>query len=187
MLWRAGSSSGRTCRYDRAQLMRMSLGGRPPTPRERKAILRHQAHAAFTLLLIACGARSGPTSAGAGPQSEAVCLEPVAEGCELHQVPLLELLAQPERWRGRRVAVEGYLHLEPEGSALYLSAEDYQRRNFRRALLTTSTLRDVLGPACRCNDQEVLLIGMYDPSDRGHTGAWGGAVKDIEHVTPREN
>jgi hypothetical protein len=158
-----------------------------PEPRGLRLVgLRHQAHVAFTLLLIACGARSGPTSAGAGPQSEAVCLEPVAEGCELHQVPLLELLAQPERWRGRRVAVEGYLHLEPEGSALYLSAEDYQRRNFRRALLATSSLRDVLGPTCKCNDQDVLLIGMYDPSDRGHTGAWGGAVKDIEQVTPQE-
>jgi hypothetical protein len=105
----------------------------------------------------------------------------------LHQVPLLELLTQPGRWRGRRVAVEGYLHLGPQGGALYLSAEDYRRRNRRRALLTTSAQREVLGSACECNDQDVLLIGMYDPSDTGHKGAWGGAVKDIEQVTPRQN
>jgi hypothetical protein len=138
-------------------------------------------------LLIACGARSGEMSAGPEPQSEAVCLEPVAEGCALHRVPLRELLAQPARWRGRRVAVEGYLHLEHEGGALYPSAEDYQRRNLRMALLTTHFLRDVLGPTCKCNDQDVVVIGMYDPSDKGHEGVWGGAVKDIEEVQPRQN
>lgn len=149
-------------------------------------MLRLQPHAALVLLLIACGARSGETSAGREPRSEAVCLEPVAEGCALHRVSLRELVARPDRWRGRRVAVEGYLHLESEGGALYPTAEDYQRRNRRLALFTTSFLRDALGPTCRCNDQEVVVIGMYDPSDKGHEGAWGGAVKDIEQVQPRQ-
>ena len=116
-----------------------------------------------------------------------MCLEPVAEGCALHRVSLLELLAQPSRWHGRRVAVEGYLHIEHEGSGLYPSAEEYQRRNLRGALFTTSFLRDVPGPSCECNDQDVVLVGIYDASDRGHEGAWGGAVKDIEQVQPRQD
>ena len=167
--------------------MRMSPGWRPPTTMKRGVILRLRPHAAFTLLVMACGARSGETNAGPEPRSEAECLEPVAEGCALHRVPMPELLDQPARWRGRRVAVGGYLHLEAEGSALYPSAEDYQRRNRRMALVTTNFLRDVLGPMCKCNDQDVVVIGMYDPSDKGRGGVWGGAVKDIEEVQPRQN
>lgn len=148
-------------------------------------MLRLQSCIAFTLALIACGSRSGQTGSETGP--EAVCLEPVAEGCALHQVPLLRLLAEPERWRGRRVAVEGYLHLGPAGAALYPSAEDYQRRRLRRALLAASSNPEVLGPACKCDDQEVVLVGMYDPSEKGRGGAWGGAVKDVEQVEPRTN
>jgi hypothetical protein len=149
--------------------------------------VRLQPLAVLTLLLIACATRSDETSTGPGPQSKAECLEPVAAGCALHRVPLQELLAQPARWRGRRVAVEGYLHLEQESGALYSSAEDYQRRNRRMALLTANFRRDVPGPKCECNDQDVVVTGMYDPSDKGGEGAWGGAVKDIEAVQPKQD
>ena len=100
--------------------------------------------------------------------------------------PYAELLAQPGRWRGRRVAVEGYLHLEHQGSGLHPSAEDYQRRNLRMALFATGFQRDALGPTCACNDQDVVVVGIYDPSDKGYKGAWGGALKDIEQVRPRQ-
>jgi hypothetical protein len=145
-------------------------------------MLRSWPHAVFTLFLIACGPRPGASGDETAPDSEAVCVEPVAEGCALHRVSLVELLAKPSRWQGRRVAIEGYLHLEREGGGLYPSAEDYQRRNRRRALLTASFMRDVPGPQCKCNDQDVVLVGIYDASDKGQEGAWGGAVKDIEQV-----
>ena len=115
-----------------------------------------------------------------------MCVEPTAEGCALHRVPLRELLAEPDRWRGRRVAVEGYIHVEHEGSGLYSSAEDYQQRSLRRALFATSFLRDALGPTCNCNDQDVVVVGIYDPADKGHEGAWGGSLKDIEQVQPQQ-
>ena len=107
--------------------------------------MRFRLHATLALLLIACRARSGETNLEPEPESEAVCVEPTVEECALHRVPLRELLAQPERWRGRRVAVEGYLHVEHEGSGLYPSAEDYQRRNLRMALLASTFLRNAPG------------------------------------------
>jgi hypothetical protein len=148
--------------------------------------VRLQVHSALAVLLIACSARSDETDLEPEDKSEAVCVEPTAEECALHRVPIGELLAQPARWRSHRVAVEGYLHLEAEGSGLYPSAEDYQRRNLRRALFAASFLQDSLGPTCKCNDQDVVVVGIYDPSDKGHKGAWGGALKDIEQVQPRE-
>jgi hypothetical protein len=147
---------------------------------------RFRLHATLAVLLIACGTRSGETSVDPESKSKAVCVEPTAEECTLFRVPLRELLAQPDRWRGRRVAVEGYFHLEPEGNGLYESAADYRRRNLRRALFATSFLRDSPGPMCKCNDQDVVVVGMYDPSDKGQEGAWGGALKDIEQVQPRQ-
>jgi hypothetical protein len=144
--------------------------------------LRILLHAAATLLLVACGARSGGTAAGAKPSPDGTCLEPNAEGCSLNRVPIEELVAQPDKWRGRRVAVEGYLHLEPDHGELYPSEDDYRHRNRRAALLTTNFLRGVLGPTCDCTEKDVVIVGMYDPSDKGSSGRWGGAVKDIEKV-----
>jgi hypothetical protein len=131
---------------------------------------------------MACGARSGETDVSAGQPAEVVCLEPNAEGCALHRVPVGELVVRPEKWRGRRVAVEGYLHLESDHGELYASEEDFQRRNRRAALLTTNFLEGVLGPTCDCTERDVVVVGMYDPSDKGRSGRWGGAVKDIEKV-----
>src|SRR5688500_689671 len=55
---------------------------------------RLQPHAALALLLIACATRSDEANTEPN-QSKAECLEPVAEGCALHRVPLGELLALP--------------------------------------------------------------------------------------------
>src|SRR6266850_7297599 len=41
--------------------------------------------------------------------------------CLSYQVSLLELVARPELFDGKRVRVTGYVHLEFEGNALYLS------------------------------------------------------------------
>jgi hypothetical protein len=135
---------------------------------------------------MACGARSDETSREPEPKSEAVCVEPTAEECSLHRVPIRELLALPARWRGRRVAVEGYLHIEGQKGGLYPTADDHQRRDLRTALLAATLPPDALGPSCKCNDQEVVVVGTYDPSDKGRYGGWGGALKDIEQVQLRQ-
>lgn len=151
----------------------------------REGLLRFPVFAPCLLLLLACGTRAGETNGEAAPRSGAVCVEPTAEQCSLFRVPLRELLDQPTRWRGRRVAVEGYLHLQRTGSGLWPSKKDYEERNFGAALFARTFQRNVVGPTCKCNDQMVVVVAMYDPSDKGPQTAWGGTLNDIEQVQPR--
>ena len=43
-------------------------------------------------------------------------------------VSLVKLIANPEKYNGKRIQVIGYLHLEFEGNAIYLHEEDFKRR-----------------------------------------------------------
>jgi hypothetical protein len=42
-----------------------------------------------------------------------------------NRVPLIQLIANPEKWDGKEVRVVGFARFEYEGDALYLSEEDY--------------------------------------------------------------
>ena len=48
---------------------------------------------------------------------------PQIQGVE--QVSILQLIVTPERYDTKKVQVEGFLHLEFEGNALYLSENHY--------------------------------------------------------------
>src|SRR2546426_4695750 len=47
---------------------------------------------------------------------------------------LLQILANPKSWHGRRVRVAGFVNLEFEGDALYLSREDFQQGLYSNSL-----------------------------------------------------
>lgn len=98
--------------------------------------------------------------------------------CEMFEVALVELITRPEIWHGRRVAVSGYLHLEFEGDALYLSRTP---RRFREALWFDT---EGLDPALlrRVNDREVRVIGTFDASAHGHMGLFAGMLTQVTWI-----
>jgi len=108
---------------------------------------------------------SGPKLSGdagiAGPQPSLVF------------VSLIQLIAGPERFDGREVAVAGYCWVEPEeGTALYLHEEDH--RYFATMNSVGLTFEQSLTNAGGCHDRHVLIFGIF-AALRG-TGTVSGSV-----------
>jgi hypothetical protein len=93
-------------------------------------------------------------------------------------VPLLSVVATPERYDGRRISVLGFVHFEFEGNAIYVHEED-----FNRSLSTNSAGLALPTPPPpkwgALSGRYVLLEGTF----RAKQG--GGALRagDFEQIT----
>jgi len=92
---------------------------------------------------------------------------------------LIQVIANPDRYSGKRVVVIGYANIEFEGEALYLHEEDH-----RQALITNSVRLDV--PSAerfkewqRLGHTYVLVEGRFNAQRRGRPGAAAGTLEDI--------
>lgn len=95
-------------------------------------------------------------------------------------VSLLQLIATPERFDGRRVRVMGFLHLELEGNALYVHREDLD------ANLVANAIGIVPSPAVtaqrkRLDDRYVLVEGTFQAS-ASDTDMGAGALRDVTWI-----
>jgi hypothetical protein len=96
-------------------------------------------------------------------------------------VSLIQLLATPERYEGRRVRVIGYCHLAFEEQALYLHKEDADTFNERNGVWlglddATATKVEAL------HQQFVLVEGTFTGKVHGHLGAWPAALTGISRI-----
>jgi hypothetical protein len=82
-------------------------------------------------------------------------------------VSMIQLLANPEKYRNLIICVQGFLNLEFEGNALYMHKEDYEE-----CLLEYSIWVHVPDAARYqdCNKKYVRIVGTFDPDDNGHMG-----------------
>ena len=98
--------------------------------------------------------------------------------CALYGVSMVQLLASPPRYDGKRIRLLGYYHSESEDAAIYLHKEDAEHhllKNGVRVALAKGASLD------GCQDSYVVIEGLYKAvNDTGHTRLWSGAVT---HVT----
>lgn len=96
-------------------------------------------------------------------------------------VPLVQLIATPDRYDGVLVRTIGFLWLEFEGNALYLHREDYEN-----AIIKQSVWLDFPGEptadqrALRGN--YVLVEGVFNAKRSGHLGLHTGAIEKINRL-----
>lgn len=102
----------------------------------------------------------------------------VAAEPEIERATLLQVLAHPEKYDGKRLQVIGYLHLQFEGNALYLHKEDYDHQ-----IIGNMVWIEVQGAIRKrekeLNDEYVMVIGTFDAKDLGHMSLCSGALKNI--------
>ncbi|MBW0164536.1 MAG: hypothetical protein HYI21_03230 [Sediminibacterium sp. Gen4] len=95
-------------------------------------------------------------------------------------VSLVKLIANPEKYNGKRIQVIGYLHLEFEGNAIYLHEEDFKRRisanSFWVEFSSKLTKKRDLN---KFNDKYVIIIGTFNVNEKGHMRMFGGTLDDI--------
>ncbi|MBI1921699.1 MAG: hypothetical protein HYS23_11550 [Geobacter sp.] len=104
---------------------------------------------------------------------------------KIEDVSLINLIATPERYHGRRVRVIGVANFEFEGNALYLSKADVNLVTKNAVWLSpdTATLK-VTEPtlAHDFNGQYVLVEGLFNMNNHGHLGMASGAITNINRI-----
>jgi hypothetical protein len=97
---------------------------------------------------------------------------------DLQSVPLVQLMANPNSYHGKRLMVIGYAHIEFEGHGLYLHREDY--RNGTGNVLWIGGGKVPLPNQLALNDKFVMVVGTWNAERRGHMGMFIGEIEKIE-------
>jgi hypothetical protein len=99
-------------------------------------------------------------------------------------VSLLQILANPRVWHGRRVRLAGFVNLEFEGDALYLSREDFDQALYPNSLWIN--VPDILvGPNHPDTHRGYAMIeGTINSDDHGHMGLWPASLDSITAFVP---
>ncbi len=114
-----------------------------------------------------------------------------ANRCTLWGVSLVELIARPELYDGRRVRVIGFVNFEFEGNGLYLSREDWVNGVYQNGVwvdpeleLPAGVERDTTAPSYRPNRRHALVEGTFRADDGGHLGLWSGSIRHVTRLMP---
>jgi len=101
--------------------------------------------------------------------------------CLLYAASMIDIIANPDLFDGKRIRTFGYIHFEFEGNGIYLHQEDYTRSLYVNGLWVN--LAKNSSPT-GCQDRYVLVEGTFRARDRGHMGLWSGAINDITRCMP---
>lgn len=109
------------------------------------------------------------------------------QGCKRFAVSLIQLIANPDQFAGKRVVVSGFLSLEFEGHALYLNQDDFRVGNTSSAValeLPANWFRSNASIDSPGNHY-VQLEGEFEGDQNGHFGLYAGSLKGIERCAQR--
>lgn len=104
---------------------------------------------------------------------------------------MIQLIATPERYDGKKVSVYGYLHLQFENTALYLSKEDSKYGgnalwvSFSKDLKLETTGNRITKKRPKLSHYDcrhVLVEGVFDSSMKGHMGNFPGEISNITRI-----
>jgi hypothetical protein len=100
----------------------------------------------------------------------------------------VQLLAHPEDFHGRKVVVKGFLHVQFEDTALYLSNDD-AAHGIRENGFWVSFDRDAkerakdAPPEPRDFDGKYVCIeGTFDRENCGHLNLWQGSIGKVTKI-----
>jgi hypothetical protein len=100
----------------------------------------------------------------------------------VERVSLISLIANPDKYDGKRVRAIGAFRLEFEGNAFCLHKEDLVQRIYENCVWVEPDLK-VLGTdyktLSQLNGEYVLFEGTFHKDDHGHRGLFSGAITGI--------
>jgi hypothetical protein len=101
----------------------------------------------------------------------------------VHDVSLIQLIANPEKYHGKHVQVVGYLNLEFEGDAIYLHQEDFVNNLIKNAFWVDFSERiKQEKKLADYNKKYVIIIGLFDMNLKGHMSLFSGEIKNITRL-----
>ena len=127
----------------------------------------------FTLLLLAL---SWSTTASCHAASDSF-----RGGEYLKSVSMIELIANPEKFDGKRVIVSGFVHFEFEGNALYFHEEDY-RAGLRQNGIALYVTPEQQKQYAVCELKSCFVVGTFHATLPQHFSLWSGHLTDITAI-----
>ena len=106
-------------------------------------------------------------------------------------VPLVKILANPEKYHGQRVITRGYLRDQFENSAIYLTEKDAKYLQPDKGLWVnhTSETKYFANTTDKIEDRSyfdclyVTIEGTFNKDRRGHLGLWAGEIDNVVQVS----
>ncbi|WP_183562594.1 hypothetical protein [Mucilaginibacter sp. SP1R1] len=120
------------------------------------------------------------------PKNSKLKTLPKVDSVILHedlQVSLINLIANPDKYNGKKIRVIGYLHLEFEGNALYLHKEDYDHAMNKNSIwVSIGPKHPEVSNLKQYSDHYVIMEGTYDSRMNGHMAMNSGSIKDVTRL-----
>ena len=147
-----------------------------------------------SLLCGACDAATGDQRRATEPRAQSGdtllltmrCQQADAhQRCQLWAPSLIELIARPELYDGRRVRVMGFVNFEFEGNGLYLGREDWERSIIRNALWIDPPPgfeSDSGAARASPNRRYVIVEATFNARHRGHLSMFSGALENVTRL-----
>ena len=100
----------------------------------------------------------------------------------VQDVSLIQLIAQPEKFEGKRVRFIGFLRLEFEGNAIYLHREDFDHGISKNGLWINVPSDMTKNQHLEVNMRYVICVGVFRAGGRGHMGMNSGEISDVRRL-----
>jgi hypothetical protein len=100
---------------------------------------------------------------------------------------LIELIARPESYHGKRVRVIGFVNFEFEGNGLYVSREDWRQSIARNGVWITPPKgfeSDSAPSRHQPNQRYVIVEATFHGGPGGHFGMWSGSLDSVTRIDP---
>lgn len=108
---------------------------------------------------------------------------------ERQRLSLVNLIATPERFDGKHVAVRGWAIVEFERTALCLTIPNIASKDCVWLDLSDTSITQ----SATANDEKlnywrkfhrkaVFVIGKFDMAEQGHLGAFSGSLREIQNI-----
>jgi hypothetical protein len=97
------------------------------------------------------------------------------------QVSIIQLIANPSKYDGHRVDLQAFLSVEFEGTAAYLSKDDYDHLITKNAVWIAFDKKS-LPQAQSLSQQYVFITATFYAKQFGHLSLFSGELRDVERV-----
>ena len=104
----------------------------------------------------------------------------------IEDVSMIALIANPNKFNGQKIRLIGYLYLNFEVQAFFLSKNDYENSIMKNALWL-SFERKKLAEYKKGNNKYVLIEGVFNSKEKGHFGMYSGTIESINRLQVRRN
>jgi hypothetical protein len=97
-------------------------------------------------------------------------------------VPLLRLIATPEKFSRKKIHTFGYVVVGFESSAVFIHKEDFDNDLYTNAIWLRSAVNNKIFKVDAVNGKYCLIEGVFDAADNGHMSLYSGAIKSIDRL-----